>query len=70
MSNGGPMGSAPLIQPQDRIFVAGSRGMAGSAIVRALSAAGYGQILTPPAANSTCSMGRQFPAGLAPSNPR
>ena len=48
MSSGSPMGSAPLIQPQDRIFVAGSRGMAGSAIVRALSAAGYGQILTPP----------------------
>ncbi|NQW39563.1 MAG: GDP-L-fucose synthase [Cyanobacteria bacterium] len=42
------MGNGPLIQPQDRIFVAGSRGMAGSAIVRALSAAGYGQILTPP----------------------
>ena len=48
MSNGAPMGSASLIQLQDRIFVAGSRGMAGSAIVRALSAAGYGQILTPP----------------------
>ena len=48
MSNGAPMGTAPLIQPQYRIFVAGSRGMAGSAIVRALSAAGYGQILTPP----------------------
>ena len=48
MSSGAPMGTAPLIQPQDRIFVAGSRGMAGSAIVRALSAAGYGQILTPP----------------------
>ena len=48
MSSGAPMGSAPLIQRQDRIFVAGSRGMAGSAIVRALSAAGYGQILTPP----------------------
>ena len=48
MSSGAPMGGAPLIQRQDRIFVAGSRGMAGSAIVRALSAAGYGQILTPP----------------------
>jgi len=48
MSSGPTMGNGPLIQPQDRIFVAGSRGMAGSAIVRALSAAGYGQILTPP----------------------
>ena len=48
MSNGAPMGKGPQIWPQDRIFVAGSRGMAGSAIVRALSAAGYGQILTPP----------------------
>ena len=48
MSSGPPMGSEPLIQPLDRIFVAGSRGMAGSAIVRALSAAGYGQILTAP----------------------
>ena len=48
MSSAPPIGSAPLIRTQDRIFVAGSRGMAGSAIVRALSAAGYGQILTPP----------------------
>jgi GDP-L-fucose synthase len=48
MRSGPPMGNGPLIRPQDRIFVAGSRGMAGSAIVRALSAAGYGQILTPP----------------------
>ena len=30
-----------LIQPSDRIFVAGHRGMAGSAIVRALRAGGY-----------------------------
>jgi len=50
MSNGAPMGKQPLIRPADRIFVAGSRGMAGAAIVRALSAAGYGQILTPPRA--------------------
>ena len=48
MRSAPPIGNGPLIQPQDRIFVAGSRGMAGSAIVRALSAAGYGQILTPP----------------------
>ena len=48
MSSGAPIGNGPLIQPQDRIFVAGSRGMAGSAIVRALSAAGYDQILTAP----------------------
>ena len=34
--------SAPLIHPSDRIYVAGHRGMAGSAICRALSAAGYG----------------------------
>ncbi len=36
----------PLITPADRIFVAGHRGMAGSAICRALQRAGYGQILT------------------------
>ncbi len=33
-----------LITPADRIFVAGHRGMAGSAILRALTAAGYGQV--------------------------
>jgi len=33
-----------LIAPADRIFVAGHRGMAGSAILRALTAAGYGQV--------------------------
>jgi GDP-L-fucose synthase len=31
-----------LITPADRIFVAGHRGMAGSAICRALTRAGYG----------------------------
>ena len=36
----------PLISPTDRIFVAGHRGMAGSAICRSLQRAGYGQILT------------------------
>jgi len=35
-----------LIQPSDRIFVAGHRGMAGSAIVRALRAGGYAKLLT------------------------
>jgi GDP-L-fucose synthase len=35
-----------LITPADRIFVAGHRGMAGSAILRVLQRAGYGQILT------------------------
>jgi GDP-L-fucose synthase len=35
-----------LITPSDRIFVAGHRGMAGSAICRALLRAGYTQILT------------------------
>jgi GDP-L-fucose synthase len=39
-------GSTPLITPADRIFVAGHRGMAGSAICRALQRAGYGEILT------------------------
>ncbi len=32
----------PLITPSDRFFVAGHRGMAGGAIVRALQRAGYG----------------------------
>jgi GDP-L-fucose synthase len=36
----------PLINPADRIFVAGHRGMAGSAICRALQLAGYTQLLT------------------------
>ena len=36
----------PLISPTDRIFVAGHRGMAGSAICRSLQRAGYSQILT------------------------
>ena len=42
-----------LIQPSDRFFVAGARGMAGSAIVRALRSRGYGnpaqggELLTP-----------------------
>ena len=31
-----------LIRPSDRFFVAGARGMAGSAIARALQTAGYG----------------------------
>ena len=35
-----------LIQPSDRIFVAGHRGMAGRAIVRALRAGGYANLLT------------------------
>ena len=35
--------TSPLITPADRIFVAGHRGMAGSAICRALQRAGYTQ---------------------------
>ena len=35
-----------MITPADRIFVAGHRGMAGSAICRALQRAGYGNLLT------------------------
>jgi GDP-L-fucose synthase len=36
----------PLITPEDRIFVAGHRGMAGSAICRALQRAGHSNLLT------------------------
>lgn len=36
----------PLVTPEDRIFVAGHRGMAGSATGRALQRAGYTQLLT------------------------
>ncbi len=39
-------GMATLIQPSDRIFVAGHRGMAGGAICRALERRGYGNLLT------------------------
>lgn len=39
--------SEALITPEDRICVAGHRGMAGSAICRALQRAGYGSLLTP-----------------------
>lgn len=35
-----------LMQTSDRIFVAGHRGMVGSAIVRALAAQGFGNVLT------------------------
>jgi GDP-L-fucose synthase len=35
-----------LITPEDRIYVAGHRGMAGSAICRALQRGSYNQILT------------------------
>lgn len=35
-----------LITPADRIFVAGHRGMAGSAICRSLKRSGYGDLLT------------------------
>ena len=38
--------SSPLITPSDRIFVAGHRGMAGSAICRALKRGGYHKLLT------------------------
>jgi GDP-L-fucose synthase len=44
------MSPARLITPADRIFIAGHRGMAGSAICRALHAAGYQQQLTAPRA--------------------
>ena len=51
-----------LIQPNDRVFVAGARGMAGSAIVRALKRSGYGDpaqggaLLTPAGRNLICLM--------------
>ena len=38
--------ATPLITPADRIFVAGHRGMAGSAICRALQRAGYSNLVT------------------------
>jgi GDP-L-fucose synthase len=38
--------SSTLITPGDSIFVAGHRGMAGSAILRCLQNRGYGQLLT------------------------
>jgi GDP-L-fucose synthase len=41
-----PAPGQALIQPSDRIFVAGHRGMAGSAILRALRSSGYTNLLT------------------------
>ena len=38
--------SAPLITQADRIFVAGHRGMAGSAILRRLKQSGYENLVT------------------------
>ena len=35
------------MKPSDRILIAGARGMVGSAMVRALSAQGFDQLLTP-----------------------
>jgi GDP-L-fucose synthase len=35
-----------LLRPEDRIFVAGHRGMAGSSVVRCLQKRGYGNIIT------------------------
>ena len=58
-----------LIQPSDRFFVAGARGMAGSAIVRALQRRGYGdpakggELLTRAGKNSICSMTRLCATG-------
>ena len=43
MSSLAPGDSEKLITPDDRIYVAGHRGMAGSAICRALVAKGYGE---------------------------
>lgn len=37
---------APVMNPDDRIYVAGHRGMVGAAIVRALDAAGFHNIVT------------------------
>lgn len=41
-----PLSPSPLIAPGDRIFVAGHRGMAGSAIARRLQKGGYTNLLT------------------------
>ena len=43
-SEGVSVPAMSLIKPSDRIFVAGARGMAGSAIVRALKRNGYGDL--------------------------
>ena len=41
-----PISPTPLITPSDRLFVAGNRGMAGSAIARRLKQGGYENLLT------------------------
>ena len=46
--------------PKDaRIFVAGHRGLVGSAIVRRLHALGYSNLLTATATSSTCATRRR-----------
>lgn len=49
--------SERLISPEDRILIAGHRGLVGSALMRRFSAAGYGHLLT--TGREECDLGRQ-----------
>lgn len=58
-----------LITPADRIFVAGHRGMAGSAICRAFERAGYHKLFTPSRSDLDLSNGPAVQAWFAKHQP-
>ena len=61
---------SPLITSVDRIYVAGHRGTAGSAICRALERSGYHHLLTASRAELDSLMAQQWKLGSLSINPR
>ena len=59
----------PLITPTDRIYIAGHRGMAGSAICRALERSGYHQLVTASRAELDLLDGRAVESWFAKNQP-
>ncbi len=58
------------MEPNARIFVAGHRGMVGSALVRCLKASGFTDIVTRRMRSSTCSTASRWIAFCANSHTR